>query len=278
MSVQAEAVPRAKLPVFESIVEGLETLRSNWAIIALQILALLILAAALDLLPALAFGMSSFMWIQTTPADAPVAIRIIVWMLRVAIMLYLSFSLMFGIVRAALWEVQPSMTSLLRRGPTHMQEICASLVILFGASMAHGLIVALPGSDRSLASWGSLIADPLRTAFMIAVAQWSLLAIPAVAVDGNIFTIPRLAEGNALRLIALTLCNSVAMFGIFAPMRWLATLASGESPEAAAVSNLVDLIAAVTSLIFFSAIGAAAYRRLVAMKPNPESAASTDPV
>ncbi|QEX19309.1 hypothetical protein FRZ44_46220 [Hypericibacter terrae] len=278
MSVQVEAVPRAKLPVFETIMEGLETLRSNWAIIALQVLTLLSLAAALDLLPALAFGMSSFMWLQTASADAPVAIRIIVWMLRVAIMLFLSFSLMFGIARAALWEVRPSMTSLLSRGPRHMQEICASLVILFGAGMTHGLIVALPGSDWSLASWGSLIANPLRAAFVIAVAQWLLLAIPAVAINSNIFTIPRLAEGNALRLIALTLCYSVAMFGIFAPMRWLATLASGESPEAAAVSHLVDLIAAMTSLTFFSAIGAAAYRRLIAMKPNSESAASTDQV
>ena len=277
MSVEVEAVPPAKLPVFDTIAEGLIILRSNAAIFAMQLLAVLIVAVALDLVPALVFGTDSLIWPHPATFDMSTATLVSVWVIRIAVTFFLLISLMFGVARAVLLKKRPTVIDLIRAGPHRMQEICASIVLLFAILMGGHLMRATAGSGWPLSSWMDLVLQhPVAAVVAIFVARWVLLEIPAIAINDDMFEASRIAEGNVLRLLGITLCIFAGTIAALILAEWFLSLVGGDSLSMSTAGFLVDLLIVIMFLIAFSAIGAAAYRRLITMKPKAVSTASTD--
>jgi len=267
MQSDVSAAPAARLPVFRTIAEGIAALRPAWPRVVILLLVILILEIALDLLPALAFGVPS----QFLHGRAAMAVQgpgdLLLRILRAMIEILLIINLLLAIARLVLFGEMPIVGGLFRWGHRQWR--------LLGNGLLVGLAAAMPAILGGFLTprLGPFLASPVAIIAFLTIyalcwlwaSGWLASVIAIVASDepaGALDKAWRIAAGNRFRLMGIPACilggcliavGSAQIFVTFVNL----DLLPFEIPAYALTTLLVEAV-----YVAYAATGAAAYRRL----------------
>lgn len=277
MSVQVEAVPRAKLPVFETIREGLSTLSPMSRVLTIQILLIAVVGIFLDVAPALIFGMPSELVIGMHVLAVPTSVSIAVGIARALILLLLLLNLMFGVAGGVLGATQPTVLSLIQwRGRPWLGAISA-MAFLFLAGNIKDIVQTMPSLGASASDWADFTTggswhSPFGVLVLLWLTGWMITEIPALTMRGRFLQVWKISEGNRLRLMVIPSGLILLVLTPLFILGWLFSISVDGWPVTLAERVMTENIAIALACACYVAIGSAVYRRLDTRSPTSTTA------
>lgn len=251
MSNEATAVRREKLQIGRSIGEGLQPLSRYWRSFALQMAMILAAAVALDLVPAFAFRMDSYLMSAQAAETLPLIISVPVWTARAIVPVWLAINLMFGAARAVLLAEPPALRRWFQWRRRQWQAVGILFLCLFFGLFGPGII------SRVILLW---------------FLSWLITVVPAVAIDDDFTKAWKISEGNRVTLFSISSFIVAMAFAAFASLRYSSSMIIGEASAASFVAPTAKLFAILLFCLVYAAVGAPIYRRLATAVSNSAAA------
>lgn len=258
---------RTKLPLRATAIEALAALHPVLWILIIQIMAILAVEVALEVAPALLFGMASNLVFGLHVRPTPLLVSLIVSIVKILFVVLLYLNLMFCAARAVLLAERPTVVSLFQWRGRQWQGMALLFVFLLLVQQARAVAIAMPSLSAPVSDWADFLISGSRTSLvgiliLLWMAGWLITVIPAVAIRADFIQAWKMSEGNRLRLMAFPAAIIVGVFTPCSVLAWLSTFRTDVQLIGVVDGFLIDRLAIALTCVAYAAIGAAVYRRL----------------
>jgi hypothetical protein len=277
MSAEVEAVPRAKLPVFETIAEGVSSLSSMSTVLTIQILLIAVAGIFLDVVPALILGMPSDLVIGMHVLAVPKLISTAVGVAQALVLLFLHLNLMFGVACGVLRAEQPTVLSLIQWRGRPWLGVISVIAFLFLAESVKDIAQTMPSLGASTSEWADFATggswhSPFGVLVLLWLTGWMITEIPVLTMRGHFLKAWKISEGNRLRLMMNPLGLILLVLAPLFTLGWLYSISIDGWPVTLGDRVMIENIAIALACACYAAIGSAVYRRLDALSPTSTTA------